>query len=49
MVIRYSRFDIDRPEYLSDEYWARVEQEVVRLARSLDADDGCQVLRALSR
>lgn len=47
MVIGYSRFDIDRPEYLSDEYWACVEQEIIRLARSLDADDGGQVLSDL--
>lgn len=40
----YSRFELPRPQYLSDEYWDSIQVEAERLARSLQADDDVQVL-----
>lgn len=40
----YSRFDVIRPPLLAQEYWASIESELLRLERSLTADDDVQVI-----
>ncbi|MGV9832933.1 hypothetical protein ACWDUL_01830 [Nocardia niigatensis] len=40
----YARFQITRPPYLADGYWACVKAEADRLWRSLEAEDASQAL-----
>ena len=40
----YSRFDVTRPPLLAQEYWASIESELLRLERSLTADDDVQAI-----
>lgn len=40
----YSRFDVTRPPLLAQEYWEGIESELLRLERSLAADDDIQAI-----
>jgi hypothetical protein len=49
MIDVYSRYELDRPDYLADDHWACIEQEIRRLHRSLEAEDASQALSDLKR
>jgi hypothetical protein len=40
----YSRFDVTRPPLLAQEYWEGIESELLRLERSLAAEDDIQAI-----
>jgi hypothetical protein len=40
----YTRFQVERPQYLADGYWVCIKLEADRLLRSLDAKDASQAL-----
>lgn len=44
MTRGYSRFAIERPEYLGDEHWRSIAQESERLSRSIDSEDDSQAI-----
>ena len=47
MAQQYARFEVTRPDNLSDGHWACISIELDRLARAIDADDAGQAISDL--